>query len=334
MPRYWVSRIDKKNIDFFRNELDQGRLRQGWGWREDQNLRSRTFDGGASRNQRMFNEVKRNHIVLVPHLPDYGQVTVVEATEDWNSGYRFILPGVGRTGGSAGEIPDEEIGDYGHCFPAKKICTFHPKAEVVSAGIRSTLKCQLRFWNKDELEQDIRNICNATEEQRNNVVSHDDRLANAIGRSFNSIREKLRNNLCQEIDHEFQAAEWEYVLEEVLRWRYPGGSVERVGGPAENEHGTDLKITIPGLVDNQGFVIAVQVKDYDHQVDFQLLRGQVSKMDYWQNQEGQRVIDKVVVFTKATREQQNEFPQCEDVTFVFADDLKELIWQYAFGHVR
>ena len=319
MPRYWASRIDKKNINFFRDELDQGRLRQGWGWKEGQNLRNMTFDGGASRNKRMFEEVKRDDMVLIPHLPGFGQVTIAKVEEDWSCGYKFDLP--------------EEIGDYGHCFPAKKICTFHPEAEVVSAGVRSTLKCQLRFWNKDELEQDIRSICNATEEQRNNVVSHDARLANAIGRSFNSIREEFGNSLCQEIDHEFQAAEWEHVLGEVLRWRYPGGSVEPVSGPTESEHGTDLKITIPGLVDNQGFVIAVQVKDYDHQVDFQSLMGQISKMDYWQNLEGQRVIDKAVVFTKATREQQNELPQYEDVTFVFADDLKELIWQYALGHV-
>ena len=320
MPRYWVSRIDKKNIAFFRDELDQGRLRQGWGYKEDQNLRNMTLDRDTLRNKRMFEEVKREDMVLIPHLPDSGQVTIVRATEDWDSGYKFDIP--------------EETKDYGHCFPARKICTFNQNAKVVSAGIRSTLRCPLRFWNKDDLEQDIKKICDATEEQRNKDISHDVRLANAIDRSFNSIREKLGNSLSQEINSAFQAAEWEHVLKEVLQWRYPRGSVEHVGGRDENKHGTDLKVTIPGLIDNQGFVIAVQVKDYDHQVDFKSLMDQVSKMDYWQDQEGQRVIDKVVVFTKATREQQRELPSREDVTFVFADDLKELIWQYAFGRIR
>ena len=56
--------------------------------------------------------------------------------------------------------------------------------------------------------------------------------------------------------------------------------------------------------------------------------------DYWQQQEGQQVVDKVVIFTTAIREEQNTFPPCEDVTFIFADDLKELIMQYALGQIR
>ena len=334
MPRYWVSRIDKKNIDFFRDELDQCRLRQGWGWEETQNLRKMTFDGGASRNKRMFEEVKRDDIVLVPHLPDSGQVTIAKVEEDWICGYKFDLPRVGHSDGSIGTIPDKEIGDYGHCFPARKICTFHPKANVVSACIRSTLKCQLRFWNIDRLGRDILNILQATDEQRSIDISHDERLANAIDKSFNSIREELKENIYKEIILKFQAAEWEYVLEEVLRWRYPGASVERVGGPAENEHGTDLKVTISGFVDDQVYVVAVQVKDYSGEVDFNSLKDQISMMDHWQNQEGERVIDKVVIFTKATKKEQRKLPSCEDVTFVFADDFKELILQYALGHVR
>ena len=320
---YWGYRIDKNNISFLRNELDQGRLRQGWGWRPDQDLRNRTFDGGAAGNQGMFNKVEEGDILLVPHLPDYGQVTIVQATEDWEAGYEFDLP---------------EIGDYGHFFPAEKICTFHPKAEVVSGGIRSTLKCRSRFWNIDrrwqDIGQDIGTICQATDEQRNRVVSHADRLAAAIDESFNSVRDKLRENTYNEITSRFQGAEWEYVLKEVLQWRYPGASVERVGGSGEQEHGTDLKITIPGLVDDQGYVIAVQVKDHGGQVNFIQVIEQVLMADYWQQQEGQRVVDKVVIFTTAIREEQNTFPPCEDVTFIFADDLKELIMQYALGQIR
>ncbi len=33
---YWGYRIDVKNPDFFFKELEQGRLRQGWGYVENQ----------------------------------------------------------------------------------------------------------------------------------------------------------------------------------------------------------------------------------------------------------------------------------------------------------
>ena len=321
MARYWAFRIDTNNINFLRNELDRGRLRQGWGWRPDQDLRDMTFDGGASRNRRMFNEVKKDDILLVPHLPDYGQVTIVQAKENWNSGYEFDLP--------------EETRDHGHSFPAKKKITFYRQAEVVSGGIRSTFRCHLRFWNIDHLGQDIETICKAKDEQRNNVVSHADRLAAAIDKPFNSIREELRKNIYEEISHESRAVEWEYVLEEVLRWRYPGASVENVAGREEKKHGTDLKITIPGFVDGQEYVIAVQVKAHEGQVPFNSVINQISKAEgYWQKQDGVRVVDQVVIFTRAIKKEQDNFPPCEDVTFVFADDLKELIMQYALGQIR
>ena len=35
---YWGYRIDKSKISFFKNELNEGRLRQGWGWDEAQDL--------------------------------------------------------------------------------------------------------------------------------------------------------------------------------------------------------------------------------------------------------------------------------------------------------
>jgi len=34
--RYWGYRIDVKNQDFFFKELEQGRLRQGWGYDKNQ----------------------------------------------------------------------------------------------------------------------------------------------------------------------------------------------------------------------------------------------------------------------------------------------------------
>jgi len=80
---YWCYRIDTNRIKFFMDELNNGRLRQGWGWDERQNLREIKMDKGARRNLPMFNKVKKGDILLIPQLPTWGEIAVVEATDDW-----------------------------------------------------------------------------------------------------------------------------------------------------------------------------------------------------------------------------------------------------------
>lgn len=88
---YWCYRIDTKNIEFLMNELNLGRLRQGWGYDEGQNLRNLQLDEGAARNKAMFEGVKKGDILLIPQLPSWGQIAIVEATDDWSSGYKFEI---------------------------------------------------------------------------------------------------------------------------------------------------------------------------------------------------------------------------------------------------
>ncbi len=38
MSRYWAMRTDKDSVVFIVQELKKGRLRQGWGYQDDQNL--------------------------------------------------------------------------------------------------------------------------------------------------------------------------------------------------------------------------------------------------------------------------------------------------------
>ena len=96
---YWGYRIDVKNQDFFFKELEQGRLRQGWGYAENQKL-PETKDSGARKNLSMHDKVKKGDILLIPRLPDWGSVAIAEAAEDWNEGYKF-------------EIDDEELEELG-----------------------------------------------------------------------------------------------------------------------------------------------------------------------------------------------------------------------------
>ena len=63
---YWGYRIDTDHIDFFRRELENGILRQGWGWDQEQDLRDLKMDEGAKRNLPIYSKVKKNDILLIP----------------------------------------------------------------------------------------------------------------------------------------------------------------------------------------------------------------------------------------------------------------------------
>src|SRR5574344_2550418 len=89
MKNYWGYRIDTNCIDYFRQELQEGRLRQGWGWNKKQDLRNMKMDEGAGRNLSIFNKVKKGDILLVPRCPTWDEVGIVEATEDFDKGYYF-----------------------------------------------------------------------------------------------------------------------------------------------------------------------------------------------------------------------------------------------------
>ena len=155
---YWGYRIDVKNPDFFFKELEQGRLWQGWGYAENQKL-PETEDSGARKNLSMYEKVKKGDILLIPRLPDWGSVAIVEATEDWDDkekGYKFEI--------------DNEKKDYGHIFPAKYIGCFNRHGKDVSGNIQSTLKARNRFWNISRLSEDVEKIMKNLEETRNQQV--------------------------------------------------------------------------------------------------------------------------------------------------------------------
>ena len=143
---YWGYRIDIKNQDFFFKELQQGRLRQGWGYAENQKL-PETKDSGARKNLSVYHNVKKGDILLIPRLPDWGSVAIVEATEDWDDkekGYKFEI--------------DDEKKDFGHIFPARYIGCFNRHGKDFSGNIQSTLKARNRFWNISRLSEDVEKI--------------------------------------------------------------------------------------------------------------------------------------------------------------------------------
>ena len=141
---YWGYRICNEASSFFYEELKEGRLRQGWGYNSGQDLRCLTYDEGARKNLRMFEEVKKGDILLVPRIPSWEDISIVEATKDWNEGYTFDIP--------------KEYNDFGHVFPARFIKSINRYSPVVSDAVRSTFHCVQRFWSMDTYCNSIENI--------------------------------------------------------------------------------------------------------------------------------------------------------------------------------
>ncbi len=318
--RYWGYRINISHRDFFQEELLNGRLRQGWGHDPAHDLRKTITDPEVAKNRRMF-EVKKGHVLLVPRLPDWDSVSVVEATEDWDKGYRFEI--------------SEKYKDYGHIFPAKFLKKFSRQSKHVTGNIRSTLKYQGRFWNIDHYGDDIDKIIeidDARLEELDQDLSNEDRLMYAINSAFGEVfsRRNFGKSVYDKLNTQFNAEHWESVLEGVLKNLYPGAYVERVGGRNESEHGTDIKITILGLSGTEGYVIAVQVKDYVGGVGESVIE-QINRASYW-NKDGEKLIEKVVIFTRAKREDNYglvEIGDQHEVKFVFAEDLEVILTRYA-----
>ncbi len=318
---YWGYRIDVKNQDFFFKELEQGRLRQGWGYAENQKLPD-TKDSDARKNLSMYNNVKKGDILLIPRLPDWGSVAIAEAAEDWDNkekGYRFEIAKL-----------DDGNEDYGHIFPAKYIGCFNRHGKDVSGNIQSTLKARNRFWNISRLSEDVEKIIQNLENNKISV-SVNESIENIISEEMETYL-KLLNEFSETIykkyDDKFKAAEWEKVLKNILEKIYPSEYiVENIGGIKEEKHGTDISITIPGIFEN--YVIAIQIKNYKDVVNnIDTIIEQINKSEEYEWSNNRKLIDKILIITSAKKKDNlNLVEKCQEknIKVIFSEELKKLI---------
>ena len=312
---YWGYRIDVKNQDFFFKELEQGRLRQGWGYAENQKLPD-TKDSDARKNFSMYNNVKKGDILLIPRLPDWGSVAIAEAIEDWNEGYKFEI--------------DDEKKDFGHIFPANYIGCFNRHGKDVSGNIQSTLKARNRFWNISRLSKDVEKIIQNLENNKISV-SVNESIENIISEEMETYL-KLLNEFSETIykkyDDKFKAADWEKVLKNILEKIYPSEYiVENIGGIKEEKHGTDISITIPGIFEN--YVIAIQIKNYKDVVNnIDTIIEQINKSEEYEWSNNRKLIDKILIITSAKKKDNlNLVEKCQEknIKVIFSEELKKLI---------
>jgi hypothetical protein len=240
-------------------------------------------------------------------------VAVVEATEDWETGYHFEI--------------DPDFKDYGHIFPAKFIKSFTRDNENVPAALRSTLKNLQRFWNINHCAEEVKALL-GTNEILTTRQGWNERLESATERIFNETfhQTDFADKLYDELTRQFGSAEWEHALVDGLQQLFPSYIIEKVGGTMEKNHGTDILVKLPGVLPDFHYAIAIQVKDYEDFVNEDVI-DQINKADkYWEENENVKLIDKIVIITKAGREENMHLPDNDsNVKFIFAGELKALL---------
>ena len=317
---YWGYRIDVKNQDFFFKELEQGRLRQGWGYDKNQELPD-TKDSGAKKNLSMYEKVKKGDILLIPRLPDWGSVAIAEAVEDWNNeekGYRFEI--------------DDEKKDFGHIFPAEYKGCFNRHGKDVSGNIQSTLKARNRFWNISRLSEDVEKIMKNLEgnKESTSVIENIKNIVSEQVKSHFNLK-GFSEKVIDEYNRKFTASQWEEVLKDVLEKIYPEYEIEKTGGMKEEEHGTDILVNVPGI--SRSYNIAIQVKNYEGKIsdeNINIIIDQVDKAKRYKWENNGKLIDQILVITSA-EEKDNpkliEECQNKEIRVIFSEELKKLIFQ-------
>jgi hypothetical protein len=156
MTRYWAIRTDQSRRPFFWRELQAGRLRQGWGYRNELDLENlaRLRRNGAKLakyqqdawrgNRRLLptepDSMQTGDVVVFLHLPAYGMWSIARVT----GGYRF-------------EISDEPNNvdrepDYGHIRPVQLLTgdrPIVPQRDGVSDDLRRAMRLRIRMWSLD-----------------------------------------------------------------------------------------------------------------------------------------------------------------------------------------
>jgi hypothetical protein len=148
-PRYWAMRSDQSRREDLWAELRAGRLRQGWGWDREMDLRLiadlkargdplSDWQRQAWGNRRMLDSlpdgIHEGDLVLVLHMPGERRFSLVRVVGP----YRFDGA--------------EQLGDYGHVLPVQLLSGASGVGysdERLPAELQSALGNRVRLWNLD-----------------------------------------------------------------------------------------------------------------------------------------------------------------------------------------
>lgn len=158
-------RTDRARRDFIWRELQEGRLRQGWGYRPELDLENLAklrragaklakYQQDAWRGNRRLlptepDAMQTGDIVVLPNLPRYGVWSIARVT----GGYRFEIS----------RQPNAVDGtrDYGHIRDVELLTgdrAIDPQREDVPDGLRRAMRSRIRMWSLDASADEIQGL--------------------------------------------------------------------------------------------------------------------------------------------------------------------------------
>ena len=323
---YWAMRTtrdDEKSRDFIKQELWNGRLRQGWGSDDKLDLRviHKAWDDGvpldkdqvdASRHWRMANGnpgvyMNVDDVVLVPNMPDDGAFTLCRVCGDYDYG------------------PDE-LDDFRHIRPVEVLTPLGVanEHELVSKELRRSLRCRSRLWNVTAHSACIKQILSSDRSpedlcQGSTPVGRAQSIvSDAVVEPIRVMAQRLGNSLPQKL----YGAEWEQAVGLALESLF-SATVNHTGGP--KEQGADLEVVIsnPFVVEEEhDWIIPIQVKDHQG-IESADVVDQLEEAFESRNRDGRRTVIAVVLLvteaeaSKELQEMLNRLSKDKGVPFLY-----------------
>jgi hypothetical protein len=245
--RYWAIRTNRDYREVLLDELHQGRLRQGWGYHQDQDLR--LIQTEIAKGGRWWDRLSATQKEVLPHLRMLGDVEDSVQRGDW-----IVVPNLPEDGTFlvaevAGDYyyePLKSEDDYGHVLPIRLLTpkAINKYAEKVDATLRGSLRTPMRMWCLDRYDEALDRLMNAVSQgvDLSSATSGEARLNNAWKVARTYAAQALRERFGAELDKRFQAAEWEEPIKAALEGIYPGADVRWVGGPKEGNNILDTPV--------------------------------------------------------------------------------------------
>ena len=339
MVNCWAMRTSRNSEEhrrFVYDELQSGRLRQGWGWHESQDLhrledlwtkRHRLSDiqDEAARHWRMGNGQGENYmqigdLVVVANVPDDGLFTICRIRGD----YEYEIA--------------KEFGDFGHVRPVEVLTLEGVSNDhrLVHADLRRSFRCRSRLWNIKSHYASLDLILRSglASEELTRRSTPEGRVESIVSELITEPLNLMADRLGKKLPERLQAEEWEPVLRSALEFLFPV-SVHGTGGP--HERGADIEIVIPNpFEENQRWIVPVQVKDYEGEVGAEV--ADQLKEAYESRSQSGRVIAVVLLVSnaeasKALTQHMDELRDQYGVPFVFCgrDRFLQLLAQ---GYLR
>lgn len=256
MTTYAAMRTHGARAEYLWEELQDGRLRAGWGYRPEQDLRRiRTkrrgsepladYEKSAWRHRRLLEStpdgLREGDVMLLPHVAGFGTWVLCEITGD----YHFDVDG---------------DGDYGHIRPVRIVqhperenCRISPLHHRVSPALRRAMSCRARLWSLEAYEAELQALVGA--------LHRGEDLSGRCGpeRRFDRFVATLRDHAANELRHAYATAELEELVDRIVRNLYPGAAIMRT--PERKEMGIDLRIE---TTDPLGFDAAIGIQVMCH----------------------------------------------------------------------